>query len=474
MKVSPPLRQLLAIFSLVAATSVGVTSCSPSADHPVSARSPRAQKWYDRALKEYRAIEMDAAYHSAQQALELVPEDTEVKILAARVALARLELDHALQLLKGVSGTKAAGLRGRAHWYKGNLEDTVRELETVLADPEVEDNWAKEIIKLAVDGAGARQPFTVATKNGRLETVQLARVSGAKLFVVSVEIDGDKALALISTGSAEVMIDSTARTEPAWVSLRFGERLEVKDVPALPKDLSDLSRRLGAPIKALIGSNLLRKLRVTLDHRGRQFVARSFDPSPPPVASRVDVFYMRGGGMVVSGVLGDTASKRLNLFVDTSMGHSLALDLDGWKKAGIEVGSLPVLDDGGGGKIHSGSIPILTLGTYKIPETPAVFGKMIPIERVESELEVDLDGMLGSGVLADFRVTFTEDGRVLWMEQRPPVPPYDGAGPMELPPGGAPLTPGPTVIDPEGPGPGPNLLDPGLDPDADEPMDGAP
>ena len=30
---------------------------------------------------------------------------------------------------------------------------TVKELETVLADPEVEDNWAKEIIKLAVDGA---------------------------------------------------------------------------------------------------------------------------------------------------------------------------------------------------------------------------------------------------------------------------------------------------------------------------------
>lgn len=390
-------------------------------------------------------------------------------MLAARVALARLELDHALQLLKGVPGTEAAGLRGRAHWYKGELEDTVRELEIVLADPEAQDSWAKEIIKLAVEGAGARQPFHISTTNGRLETVQMARVSGVKLFIVSVEIDGDKALALVSTGNAEVMIDSTARTDPSWISLRFGERLEVKDVPALPKDLSDISRRLGAPIKALIGANLLRKLRVTLDHRGRQFVARSFDPAPPPVASRVDVFYMRGGGMVLAGGLGEENGPRVSLFVDTSMGHGLALDEDGWKKAGVDVMKLPSIGDGGGGKLRTGSIPLLTLGTFKLPETPAVFGKLIPIKKVESELEIDLDGTLGAGVLADFRITFTDDGRVMWVEQRPPVPPFgEGPLPTGLPPQpGSPLTPGANPIDPGGPDSDPlaprapsNLLDP--------------
>ena len=189
-----------AAVSLIAAVLLGSPACSPSADHPDFVRPARAQKWFDRAQKEYRAVDIDAAYNSSEQALLLVPQDTEVKLLAARVALARLEFDYTLQLLKGVKGSDAASLRGRAHWYKGELEETVKELEIVLADPEIEDNWAKEIIKLAVDGAGARTPFSIATTNGRLETVELARVSGVKLFVVSVEIDGDKALALVSTG----------------------------------------------------------------------------------------------------------------------------------------------------------------------------------------------------------------------------------------------------------------------------------
>ena len=357
MKLSNNFRQFFALSTLIAASFVGWTSCSPSADHPESVRPPRAQKWYDRALKEYREVDIDAAQHSTEQALEIVPQDSEVKILAGRVALARLEWDNALQLLKGVPGTEAAKLRGRAHWYKGDLEATVRELETVLADPEVEDNWATEIIKLATEGAGARQPFTVTTTNGRLETVQMAKVAGVKLFIVSVEIDGDNALALVSTGSSEVMIDSTTRTEPTWVSLRFGERVEVKDVPALPKDLSELSRQLGAPIKAMLGANLLRKLRVTLDHRGRQFVARSFDPSPPPVASRVDVFYMRGGGMVLAGGFGKENTPRVSFHVDTSMAHALALDSEGWTKAGIDVMKLPELDDGAGREVSQGQHP---------------------------------------------------------------------------------------------------------------------
>lgn len=474
MRFSFNLRHLAAIVPLLAATLAGCPACTPSAEHPEVVRPPRAQQWFDRALEKYRAVEIDEAHDSALQALELVPQDPEVKLLAARIALARLEYDRTLQLLKGGKGTEAAALRGRAHWYKGELEETVKELETVLSDPEVEDNWAKEIIKLAVDGAGARSPFTISTTNGRLETVQMAKVSGVKLFVVSVEIDGDKALAMISTGSSEVMIDSTARRDPSWVSLRFGERLEVKDVPALPKDLSDLSRRLGAPIKALIGAHLLRKLRVTLDHRGRQFVARSFDPAPPPVASRVDVHYMRGGGMVLGCGLGED-KPRMALFLDSSMGHSLALDEGGWKKAGIDVMKLPLLAGGGGEKIRSGSIPLLTLGTFKLPETPAVFGSMIPIKKVETELEVDLDGTLGAGVLADFRVTLTEEGRVMWLEQRPDIPPYQGPvspGPVPQVPG---AQPGVIPLSPDGPGaqpPGPpNLLDPNADPNVEAPID---
>jgi hypothetical protein len=444
---------LRAAASVLALTTLtGFTGCGTVIVQSVTVRPKKAQQWYEKALREYSVADMDAANDSSQQALDLVPDDEEIKVLAARVALARLELDRTLQLLTGMEGLQAAGLKGRAHWYKGDLERAAHELEKVVADPESDDTWAKEIIKLAVEGAGARQPFEIVTTEGRLEVVQMARVEGAPLFVVPVEIDGESALALISTGSAEVMLDSTSRREPSWVSLRFGKRLEVKDVPTLPQDLSEMSRRLGAPIKALIGSNLLRHLHVTLDHRGRQFVARSFEAPPPPVASRVDVFYLRGGGMVLGGAMGESSEQRVSLFVDTSMGHNLALDKDGWKKAGVDAATLPLVEVAGGEKLRSGDIPLLKLGTFALPQTKAVFGPRIPIAKVERELGVDIDGAMGAGVLASFRVTFSDHGRVLWVEQRADVPKFDSDG----------LGPPPQ----QGQG---DLLDPALNPDLEPP-----
>src|SRR5690606_20440820 len=123
-------------------------------------RSPRAQKWYERALTEYRAAAVDSAYESVQHALDLVPEDEEVRLLAARVALARLEYDETIRLLRGLTMSEAQALRGRAYWYKGDLEKAADELEKHLADPEVKDPWAKEITRLARLGVG-RKPFSI-------------------------------------------------------------------------------------------------------------------------------------------------------------------------------------------------------------------------------------------------------------------------------------------------------------------------
>ena len=84
-------RQLRALVPFFAASFVGCPACKPP-EAPEASRPPRAQKWLDRAWKEYRSVEIDAAQHSAQQALEIVPQDAEIKLLAARVALARLLL----------------------------------------------------------------------------------------------------------------------------------------------------------------------------------------------------------------------------------------------------------------------------------------------------------------------------------------------------------------------------------------------
>ena len=269
-----------------------------------------------------------------------------------------------------------------------------------------------------------------------------------RCIVVPLEIDGDKALAIISTGTAEVMLDSSARSEPSWVSLRFGQRFEVKDVPALTQDLSAISTQLGAPIKALLGVNLLRHLNVTLDFQGRQFVARSFVPPPPPVASRLDLYYLRGGGMVVPSAFGDGDGKRATFFVDSSMGHSVALDEGGWRRLGIDAHTLPALD--GAHQVRSGSIPMLQFGSFKLPQLPAVFGP--PIDKVEKELNIDVDGAVGAGLLADFRITFSDGGRVLWIEQQaePPPPPSSDA-PLMPAPGEAPVPMDPMAVpDPMG------------------------
>ncbi|MEZ4446143.1 MAG: hypothetical protein R3B72_44110 [Polyangiaceae bacterium] len=422
----------------------GATGCPPP-NTPEATRPAKAQKWLTRAQEEFAAAQIDASHDSVQHALDIVPDDPDVRLLGARIALARLEYDEVVRLLEGVEGSEARSLRGRAYWYKGEIEHTARELDRLLDDPDVDDPWAKAISKLAHRGEG-RKPFDITTTDGRLESVQMAKVAGAPLFVVPLEIDGDQALALVSTGTSEVMLDSATRGEPSWVSLRFGQRLEVRDVPALTQDLTQYSMKLGVPIKALLGSHLLRELNATLDWHGRQFVARSFVPPPPPVASRVDVHYLRGGGMVLGSSLsrslgggegGDAPSVPSSLLVDTSMGYSVALDSGGWEKIGIEPSKLPMVPDVQDGELRSGAIPLLQLGTFKLPQIPGVYGT--PIETFEKQLRINVDGVMGAGLLSEFRLTFSDGGRVLWVEQRPKL--GEEALPP-TPPGGAPGGPG--------------------------------
>src|SRR6185503_11945215 len=125
-------------------------------------------------------------------------------------------------------------LRGRAFWYAGRIDEAADELDKLVADPEVRDPWAVEIAKLARRGAG-RTPFELS--GGLLAVSDMPRVGTAAL-IVPVEVGGEPTLGLIATGTAEAVIDSSKGAEPQWISLRFGERITVRNVPALAKDLS--------------------------------------------------------------------------------------------------------------------------------------------------------------------------------------------------------------------------------------------
>jgi tetratricopeptide (TPR) repeat protein len=444
---------------LGAALAVMLLAACSGASLPGAARPQAAQKWFLRAQQEFQNADVENARDAISKALAIVPADTEVRQLAARIALARLDYAETLRLLKGVQGSEAAGMRGRALWYKGDIDRAADELEAMLDDPDVVDEWAKSIAKLAREGEG-RVPFAIS--GALLTAIEMPHVSPfAPFFVVPVEIDGQSALALLSTGTGEVVLDSTARQDPRWVSLRFGKKLEVHDVPALAQDLSGMSKQIGAPIKALLGVNLLRHLNATIDYAGRQFVVRTFAPPPPPHATRIDLYYVRGGGMVLRSGLSSNKDVSGPLLIDTSMSFPLALDKGGWQKAGFDIAGLKPVEQDPEQKLKQGIVPMLRLGAYDIPKVPGVYGA--PLTDIEKQLKLDVDGVIGAGLLAYFRITFGDGGRVMWIEDDTAVEKLlRGAAPPE----GAQAQPPPPAPPPPSPTPGP---DPGAAPKKPDP-----
>lgn len=400
----------MVLWPSVACTPVG-SGEGAGADWP-----PLSKKWYDRALVSYRAADVADAESSIDNALRITPDKEEVKLLGARVALAKLDYDHAVKLLEGVDSQDARGVRGRALWYSGRIDRAADELEALLANPEVRDEWAENVAKLARRGGG-RTPFKLA--GDMLGYGEMPRISPTNMsLVIPVEVNGEEALGLVHTGYAETVIDGAG--EPAWISLRFGDsrqpdasHLEVKDVPAITKDLSGLSRQLNAPIKVLLGVNLLRHIHPTFDFEGGQFVVRSFEPPPPPAATTVRLSYVRGGGMVLRSPLGQAANApQAALFIDTSMNFPFAFAAPGWKKAGVAMSSL--LPVPGAPQLKRGVIPFLQIGAFELPKVEAVH-----LEDAPKDLEIEIDGTIGAPLFAAFRVTMFDGGRALWLEDHP-------------------------------------------------------
>ncbi|HEY3497969.1 MAG TPA: hypothetical protein VGK73_24890, partial [Polyangiaceae bacterium] len=286
--------------------------------------------------------------------------------------------------------------------------------------------------KLARSGTG-RKPFEMS--GGLLAVMDMPR-TGTAAMVIPIELDGEPALGMIATGTAESVGDAAGGRQPSWVSLRFAERVEVRDVPVLTKDLSGISKQVNAPIKILLGVNLLRHLRPTIDFAGGQFVVRTFDPPPPPAATTLRLAYARGGGMLVRGALGaGDSAPACSLLVDTTLTYPLALKGSAWTKAGVPPSSLQSLPNGGA--LKQGVLPSLRLGAYEVPRIPGLQGDSAVKEREEG-LGVSIDGLLGSGLLATFRVTLIDGGRSMWLEDLPaealqPPPPIPPVPDIDLP-----------------------------------------
>jgi hypothetical protein len=399
--------------ALLALASTLLAACQQQPNTPINARDPRVQKWVDRAKASFAVADIEDASDSVEEALRVAPTDPELRLIAANVAIAKLDYDRALKMTEGSISSEALSLRGRAFWYSGNVAAAGQELETLLRDPDVHDLWAKAVDQLTHRGSG-RKPFEAS--GSIVATVEMPRVRGSAL-VVPVEIDGEQSLAMIATNTGEVVLDKAQRKEPAWVSMRFGERLEFRDVPAITQDLSALGRQLGVPIKALLGVNFLRHANVTFDFFAQQFVVRRFQPPRPPDATDLPIYYIRGGGMLLRSSLhaGNGGAAAAALTIDTTAMIPIALDAGGWKKAGVDASTLhPLTSDP---KTREGVVPLIRLGAFELPQIRGV--ESAQVGELEKAMGIDLDGILGSDMLASFRVTLGEGGKVMWIEEDP-------------------------------------------------------
>jgi hypothetical protein len=440
-------RRLLVLFAISAAA----IACGPPSGPQSPQRSPVATQWTERAKASYRSGDFEDAHDAVRRALAAAPGDAEIRELGARIALVRLDYTEALKLTDGLDSSAVHALRGRALWFSGDIEHAADELEALLADPQVKDPWAHEVASLARRGAG-RHPFEMEGSSvGAVEMPKsIDRVPLGAANVVPCELDGERILALVATGSSEVLVDSNSRHEPSWVSLRI-DRVEVKDVPALTQDLSSLTRQIGVPIKALLGTQFLRHAHVTFDRRGDQFVVRRQDAPAPPDASRVPLYYVRGGGMVFRATITTRDEEPIPLFVDSSRPFPLALEDAAWQKAGVDVKSLVAVPDMPGMK--HGMVPVFRVGGFDLAKMPALEGGSL---LDFAGIDVDLAGVAGADLLSFFRVTFEDEGRFIWIEPDPsllaPVaegtPGAAGPAPGSAP---APAAPAPAPAPPASP-----------------------
>ncbi len=420
----------LSPFPLALALAFANGACGSSPEAKTPSRSPLAAKWLDRAQTSFKSGDFEDAREAAKSALQAAPDDPEVKLVNARVALARLDYEDAIKLTEGMATTETHALRGRAYWYRGDLEQAADELESMLADPNVKDEWAREVAGLARRGIG-RHPFQI--EGGMVGSVE--RPPAGAALIVPCELEGEQVLAMVATATGEVVLDSNSRKEPAWVNLRFGEHVEVKDVPAITQDLSALSRQLGAPIKLLLGVNFLRHAHATLDRRGDQFVVRKAEPAAPPSATRVPLWYVRGGGMLVRAGVSSQSPEKTVLLVDTAASYPIGLDDSVWKKAGVDLAKLTPAP--GAPNLKEGILPVLRFAGFDLPQIPGVEGAAV--SDLKASIDTDLGGVLGGGLLALFRITFGDEGRFMWLEADPALlAPSDRSGsPRSAPPEGA-------------------------------------
>src|SRR5262249_28284905 len=98
-------RRLLCLTGVLSAVA-----CTPSVMGPEW--PALAKKWCDRAEASSHKVDLDDAALAVDNALRVEPHREEIRLLAARVALAELDYDRAIRTLEGLESSEARAIRG--------------------------------------------------------------------------------------------------------------------------------------------------------------------------------------------------------------------------------------------------------------------------------------------------------------------------------------------------------------------------
>ncbi len=375
----------------------------------VAEAPPSDRRWRDRAVAAYLEGDLARAATAADSALQLDPGDTRALEVAARVALARLDPERALSLLGAAQAPLLVRLRARAHLGRGDLAAAQADLDSVAGAPP-EDGWAAAVAP-ALRAAAGRVGYAIS---GDAEaTIPFDARAPDALATIALEIDGRRVHALVSTAAGLTVVDDAlARGGTLLGRVALGG-LVVEGVPALARDLADVSAAAGTEIAAVVGADLLLRLHATLDGPGRAVTFRA-RPAPPPAAGaqRLDLYAFEGSLLAVRGAI--DAAPATFFALDSSAALPVALTARAIHAEGVTSRPLPT-PPGTPEGITLYALAALRLGDTVVEGVPAVVG-VVP-DALARVAGTRIDGMLGLHVLGQLVVTFDPIERAVLLAQ---------------------------------------------------------
>ncbi|MEM9192678.1 MAG: hypothetical protein AAGF12_26125 [Myxococcota bacterium] len=378
--------------------------CGASTAGSAGSESARASldSTRERAAEALAHGDLHRAQEAIDEALSIDPSEPATLGFAARRARSRGAPGPALALLSESSRPDLVRLRARARLRMGQVEETIQDLASV-EDAEPADGWATAVLPV-LRGVGQELYQVRGEARGTIPFV-----GSSALPIVAIEIDGEEALALVSTAADWMVVDPAIRPEGGVLREVGLGGVTVEAVPALARDLDGIRAELGVDVTAVLGLDLLLRFSFTLDFRERWMVLeREGEPTDGTPA-------MVGYTMLSSdflAVVAEADGQSGWFVIDTAGAFPLALADELVDRLALSDDRLVAVPGAASDTIRGTEIRRLGIGNFAVDEVPAVTG-LVP-EELGALTGTRVSGMIGAMALQQFKLRFEPSRRIVF------------------------------------------------------------